>query len=157
MYKYPKIILTLMMIVPWFSLAFFGKKAFKRFLPASLFISLVVKIECYIAKKRKWWWFYEELHPKLSRETPLIIGPFFVGSLWILKLTYGKFKEFIVFNLLIDSFFTYYLMNVFQKLGLGSLVRLKRLNLSLLFLIKSLLLYAFQYVKDRFIEDTEVG
>ncbi|WP_226668069.1 hypothetical protein [Metabacillus litoralis] len=152
MYKYPKLILSLVMIIPWFSIVFFDKKSFKRYLPASLLISIVVKIEGYIAKKRKWWWFYESVHPKISRDIPLIVGPFFIGSLWILKFTYGKFTRFIIVNLIIDSLFTYYFMNIFQKLGLGSLVRLKRINLSLLFMIKSLLLYFFQYLKDQFFD-----
>lgn len=40
-----------MMILPWFSLPFIDKKSFKRYYPASIFISIIVWLESYIAKK----------------------------------------------------------------------------------------------------------
>ena len=94
--------------------------------------------------------FYEKLHPKLTGEFPLIWGPFLVGSIWILKLTYGKFFIYMILNLVIDSLFTYpFISFAKNKLGILSLVRLKKYQLSLLFLFKSLLLYGFQYVKEK--------
>lgn len=51
MLKYSRFLLLLMMILPWFSLPFIDKKSFKRYYPASLFISIVVWLESYIAKK----------------------------------------------------------------------------------------------------------
>jgi hypothetical protein len=53
--KYSKSMLLLMIILPWFTVPLLGKNSFKRFLPAGLFISLVVRIVNFIAKKRKWW------------------------------------------------------------------------------------------------------
>ncbi|OOP67671.1 hypothetical protein BWZ43_14630, partial [Heyndrickxia oleronia] len=91
LFKYSKLLLLLMMILPWFTVPLMGKDAFKRFLPAGLFISLIVRIVNFIAKKRKWWWWYQTLHPKISGVFPFIWGPFLIGSMWILKLTYGKF------------------------------------------------------------------
>ena len=147
--SYSKSLLVLMTILSWFSLLFFGKGAVKRFLPAGLFITLVVTIEDLIAKKRKWWWWYEKIHPKLSGIVPFLLGPFFVGSMWILKLTYGKFIRYIILNLMVDSIFTYFLVDWLKRLGISSLVRLKKYQLSLLFFLKSLLLYGFQFVKEK--------
>jgi len=62
--KYSKSLLLLLMITPWFTVPLLGKDAFKRFLPAGLFISLVVRIVNFIAKKRRWWW-NETLQPKM--------------------------------------------------------------------------------------------
>lgn len=150
--RYLKPLLLLMMIFPWFSLPLLGKRSLKRFFPATLFIALVVTIEEVIAKKCKWWWWYEKIHPKLSGIVPFVWGPFFVGSLWILKLTYGKFTKYIILNLFADSFFTYFLVNWLKKLGIASLVRLKKYQLSLLFFLKSLLLYGFQFFKENSIK-----
>jgi len=151
-----KSILLLMMIVPWLSLPFLGGKSTKRFLPAAIFIALFVTIEDIFAKRRKWWWWYEYIHPKLSGIIPFLWGPFFVGSLWILKLTYGKFTRYIVLNLIVDSFFVYFLVNWLKKLGIASLVRMKKYQLSLLFLLKSLVLYAFQFIKENCIKKSNL-
>ncbi|WP_034332072.1 hypothetical protein [Bacillus sp. J37] len=147
--RYSKSLLVLMMILSWFSIPLIGKREIKRFLPAVLFITMIVSIEDKIAKKRKWWWWYEKLHPKLSGIVPFLWGPFFIGSMWILKWTYGKFIRFILLNLIVDSVFTYLLVDLFKKIGIGSLVRLKKYQLSMLFFLKSLLLYGFQFVKEK--------
>ncbi|MEK5054858.1 MULTISPECIES: hypothetical protein [Niallia] len=110
---------------------------------------MIVTIEDIIAKKRKWWWWYEKIHPKLSGIVPFLWGPFFIGSLWILKWTYGKYFRYIFINLVVDSIFVYFLVDWLKKLGIASLVRLKKYQLSLLFFFKSLLLYGFQFVKER--------
>jgi hypothetical protein len=147
--KYSKLIFVLMMILPWFSLPLLGKDAFKRFLPAGLFISLVVRVVNFIAKRRKWWWWYEKLHPEVSGVIPFIVGPFLVGSMWILKLTYGKFFRFMLLNLIIDSMFTYILVNWLKKFGVASLVRLRKIQLLYIFMVEALLLYGFQFLKEK--------
>jgi hypothetical protein len=147
--KYSKLLLLLLLILPWFSLPLLGKEAIKRFLPAGVFMSLVVRVVHFIAKKRKWWWWYEQLHPKLSGGFSFIWGPYLIGSLWILKFTYGKFLRFIIVNLVVDSMFTYVLVDWLQKLGIASLVRLKKTQLSFIFFVEALLLYGFQFIKEK--------
>ncbi|MBM7659876.1 hypothetical protein JOC85_000643 [Bacillus mesophilus] len=147
--KNPKIFLLLLMILPWFTLPLLGKSTAKKYFLASLFISLVVRGESIVAKKRKWWKFHATIHPKVIGEFPLIWGPFLIGSMWILKFTYGKFFAYIILNLIIDSIFVYPYVSFLKKSGIGTLKRLKSYQLSLLFFIKSLLLYGFQYLNEK--------
>jgi hypothetical protein len=143
--------LLVSMVLPWFSLSFFERKSFKRFLPATIFICTFVQIEDIFATKHKWWWFYENLFPRLKGITPLIIGPFLVGTLWILKLTYGKFFLYLLTNTVIHIIFAFPIVNWLKKMGIASLVRLSRVRLILLFLGKAVLLYsvqsAYEYLK----------
>lgn len=74
--KYSKSLLLLVMILPWFTVPILGKDAFKRFLPAGLFILIVLLIVNFIAKKRIWWWWDETLSPKMSGVIPFMWGPF---------------------------------------------------------------------------------
>ncbi|MFC0270521.1 hypothetical protein ACFFIX_03495 [Metabacillus herbersteinensis] len=147
--RHPKFLLIAMLFLPWITVPLLGKKEIKKFLPASLFISCVVILESYIARKHSWWWFYQKLHPKLIGEFLLIWGPFLIGSMWILKLTYGKFFTYMISNLIIDTIFTYPFVYFLQKSGISSLVRLKKYQLSLLFFLKSMLLYGFQFTIEK--------
>ncbi|MDF2791223.1 MAG: hypothetical protein K0S80_4325 [Neobacillus sp.] len=147
--KYSKSLLLLIMILPWLTIPLLGKHTFKRYLPAGLFISLMVRIVNIIAKKRKWWWWYETLHPKLSGVIPFMLGPFFVGSLWILKWTYGKFFKYMTLNLIFDSTFTYIVVNYLTKFGIASLVRMKKVQLMYVFTVLASLLYFFQFLKEK--------
>jgi hypothetical protein len=148
--KYSKVFLLSLLILSWLTVPLLGRDAVKRYFLSSFLIAVFVRLENIIAIKRKWWWFYEKLHPKLSGTFPLIWGPFIVGSMWILKYTYGKFKTYLLVNLCIDTLFTYPFMTLMKKAGIGSLVRFSRLQLSLLFFSKSLLLYAFQYYIEKY-------
>jgi hypothetical protein len=147
--KVAKVLLPAMMVLSWLTIPLLGKKAIKRFLPASILMAIVVWLEGTLAKKRKWWWYYVKIHPQLSGRFPLTWGPFLIGSIWILRLTYGKFKSYLLLNLFIDTIFTYKFVDTLKDLGIASLVRLKKYQLSILFFVKSLLLYGFQMICER--------
>ena len=103
--KIAKPILLVMLILSWLTLPSLGGKAIKRFLPASVLMATVVTLEMKLAKKRRWWWFYTKVHSKISGGFPLTWGPFLIGSMWILRFTYGKFGWYVLLNLIVDTFF----------------------------------------------------
>ncbi|MEL3973688.1 hypothetical protein AAEO50_15480 [Rossellomorea oryzaecorticis] len=146
--KNRNVMITLMALLPWLSISLLGNKTFRRFLPGTIFMSLYLLAEGTLATRRKWWWFPFSLKPNVLAELPLILGPFFVGSLWIFKYTYGKFSIYFLVNLIVDSFFTTVMLNWFKKIGYVSLIRFTRFQLSLLFMLKSIAMYGFQYVYE---------
>lgn len=77
------------------------------------------------------------------------MGTVLIGSIWILRLTYGKFKWYLLLNLAVDTVFTYIFVNMLKGLRIASLVRLKKYQLSILFFVKSLLLYGFQMIREK--------
>ncbi|MGM0834658.1 MAG: hypothetical protein ACQEV7_00775 [Bacillota bacterium] len=143
-------ILLLMTILPWLTAPFIGNKSFKRFLPGTIFMCLYVTAEGVLAEKRKWWWFPFAIRPNVLGEMPLILGPFFVGSIWILKYTFGNFKLYMKVNIVIDTIFTYFMLDWFKKIGYVTLVRFSKFQLSLLFLVKSILMYGFQAIFEKY-------
>ncbi|WP_066054023.1 hypothetical protein [Robertmurraya korlensis] len=143
--------IALLFILPWLSLPLIGARTFKRFLPSSIFISLYLIIEGTIAQRRKWWWFPSNIKPNILNEFPLIFGPFFIGSIWILKYTYGKFKLYFIVNLIVDSLFTYGMMRGFRKMGYVTLVRLNSFQLSVIFLLKTMAMYGFQSLYEKYV------
>ncbi|TXC91008.1 hypothetical protein FS935_08865 [Metabacillus litoralis] len=149
--KNSKVFMILMTLLPWLSIPFLKKKTLIRFLPSVLFMSLILTAEGYFAEKKKWWWFPFHVKPNVIGELPLILGPFIVGSFWILKFTYGKFNLYMLINTIVDSFFTYFILDWFKKMGYASLVKITKFQLSLSFLIKSLLMYGFQVGYDKVI------
>ncbi|QQZ08449.1 hypothetical protein [Heyndrickxia vini] len=137
-----------MIIFSWLTVPFLGKRNIKRFFLASILIVIFESISAYRGKKRKWWIFYNKPHSFLTGEFPFNIGPFLVGSMWILKFTFGKFKRFILVNAIIDGFFTFPLMIVFKKLKIVKLHRINHLQFFLYIFYKSFILYGIQYIID---------
>lgn len=76
-------------------------------------------------------------------------GPFFIGTLCILKFTYGTFKKYMLVNFLIDSGFVFVLMNILKKYNIMKLVKLKKYQFLSFFMIKSLAIYGFQYLLEK--------
>lgn len=138
-----------LLILPWLTVPYLGVRAFKRFFPASLFMSLFITVESIIAHKKVWWWFYKKLHPKLPGEIPLTFGPFLVASLWILKLTFGKFKNYFNTNFILAFLFAYPGLSILKRFGLVSLVRMKKYQMLLLFTFKAMLMYGFQWMVEK--------
>lgn len=144
-----KMILLLMMLLPWLTVPFLGKRTIKRFYPGALFIFLWVAVESIVAKKRVWWRVYERLIPNVIGEMPFMLGPFFVGSLWILKWTFGNFTRYLFINLLFDILFAYPGMFILRKLGIASFVRLRPIQMVILFMSKSVIMYGIQNSVNR--------
>lgn len=141
--------IALMTFLPWLSVPLVGSKAIKRFLPASVCMCLYLVAEGRFAQARKWWWFPFTIRPNVLAEFPLIFGPFLVGALWILKFSYGKFNLYLLINIIVDSLFTYIGLDWLRKMGYISLIRLSKFKLSIVFLIKTFLLYGFQILFER--------
>ncbi len=148
--KRNKLYIIILMLVSWVFLLLSGKESLKKYLPASMFMSLLVYSENVFAERMKWWTITTRLFPKVNGIMPFVIGVFLSGSVWILKFTYKNFYLYVLVNFLVDTFFTYPFYSLFKKLGVWNLIRLKQYQLTVLFFIKSLLMYAFQkYVGDR--------
>ncbi|MDQ1147594.1 hypothetical protein QE429_004421 [Bacillus sp. SORGH_AS 510] len=145
--KHNKMFLLVLMLVPWFSVPLLGRRALKRFYPGALFTFVWILFESIFAGKRLWWKFYEKLTP--MGELPFMIGPFFVGSLWILKFTFGNFFRYLFLNLIIDAFFVYPGMIILRKMKIVSLIRMKHYQMGILFLSKSVVMYGFQYLVEK--------
>ncbi|KAA0546936.1 hypothetical protein FZW96_13165 [Bacillus sp. BGMRC 2118] len=147
--KNNKLMILLMTLLPWLSIPLLGFKTFKRYLPGVLFMSIYLIVEGRYAEKRKWWWFPYNVKPNVLGEFPLIFGPFFIGSFWILKYTFGKFKLYFLVNLIIDSLFTFLCLDIFKKMGYVTLVKLSKIQLSIVFLLKTIVLYGFQLFYEK--------
>ena len=137
-----------MVLLVWLTLPFLGVRNIKKFLPASIFIVIVEILLAQIGKERKWWVFYNK-NSFISVALPFYIGPFLIGSMWILKWTYGNFKRFLSLNAIVDGMFTILMMGLLKKLKLVTLVRFNKIQFFLYLFLKSFLLYGFQYLIEK--------
>lgn len=149
-----KFIFNMVLIIfPWLSVLFIGKRSFKRFSFTGIFIIVFEILNHMYGKKRKWWVFYGRSNSFLLNELPFSIGPYMPVTLWLLKLSYGNFKKFILLNAIFDGIFAAVVMKILKAM---KIIRLNNLNtLQFFFYIhyKAYLLYGIQYwyenMKDR--------
>ncbi|RPF50407.1 hypothetical protein [Aquisalibacillus elongatus] len=149
----------LMVIIPWLSVPFMGIRNLKKFLPASLLVFLMGIIDVQIGKKRRWWTFYNKPSSYFLNEFPFHIGPFLVGSMWVLKWGYGSIPRFILLNVITNAIFAGPLTSLTKNVKLFRTVWLSRIQFFFYFFYKSFFLYLFQRLfnakKDTVSENNE--
>jgi hypothetical protein len=138
-----------MILIAWSTIPFLGIRNVKRFLPASILIVILEGINVQFGKKRDWWFFYNKPKSYISGEFPFNIGPHLVGSMWILKLTYGNFKRFILLNAAIDFIFAFPNVSLMKKLKVATLDRLNSWQFFLYIFYKAPILYWLQYLFEK--------
>lgn len=143
------LLILFLTVLPWVTAPLIKKAEWKRFYPALLFITLFMTIEGFIAYKRKWWEFPKGTILHYLKDSTYVVGPFFIGTLWILKLTYGNFKKYMLVNGILDSGFVYVLMITLKKFNIMKLVNLKKYQFMSLFIMKCLSIYGFQMLIDK--------
>jgi hypothetical protein len=67
-----------------------------------------------------------------------------------MKWTYGKFFLYILANGILHFIFAYPVINMLKRFGIVSLVRINPFQYVLILLTRCMLLYGFQYIKEKF-------
>jgi hypothetical protein len=138
-----------MVLLAWLMLPCLGKQNIKRFLPAALLITVIEGISANIGKRRRWWVTYNKPNSYLFSEFPFNIGPFLVGSMWILKWTYGRFIPFILLNAAVNAFFAFPFTIFARKVRYYTLVRFNHLQFFIYFFSKAFLFYWIQSLFEK--------
>lgn len=144
-----KVILTGLILIPWMSLFFMRKQDFKRFLPVGTFISLLIAIETDLSNKFGLWKIKGNERDRFLTDFTFILGPFFIGTLWIFRFTFRRFWLFLFSNIVMDYLLAYPLTTMFEKLGIYKLKKLKRFYLFLLSVSYAIVLYGYQLYLEK--------
>ena len=146
--KNRKLFLLSLMVLPWLTIPLLGSKSFKKHLPAAIFICTLTKALDLYGEKKNWWKFYKGLYPFDSMNF-FNFGPYFVTSLWSLKMTYGKFPLYLVSNFLLHILFIFLGgVKLVSKYRIFTLTKLTKLQYLVVDFFRALFLYGFQYITD---------
>ncbi|WP_423798455.1 hypothetical protein [Neobacillus sp. SAB-20_R2A] len=145
--KNQKLFLLLLLVLPWLTVPLMGRKAFKRFLPTAIFMCTFTKALDLYGEKKNWWEFYKGIGPFNSMNF-MNFGPYLVTSLWILKMTYGKFLMFIISNTVLHTVFIFGAIKLVKEFKIFSLVNLTKIKYLGVNFLRALILYAFQYITE---------
>src|SRR3954464_6669223 len=111
---------------------------FKKFAPvANLAISFVL-IQSLLSVPFKWWTVKGGMKEKIFNDLSFILGPFFVGTIWIFHFTFGKFGLYFLVNTAINYLFAYPMCWIFKKLNVFKLVNFKPIHVFILYVSYSI-------------------
>ncbi|MDF2855086.1 MAG: hypothetical protein K0Q87_937 [Neobacillus sp.] len=137
-------------MIPWLSLLLIGKRDMKRFSLSGVFIVIFEILNHLYGHKRKWWKFYDKRNSFIKDELPWSIGPYLPISMWLLKISYGNLKKFVVLNVIFDALFAFVFIDIFKKLKLVGLNNINNFQFFIYLHYKAYLLYGVQYLYEKF-------
>jgi hypothetical protein len=145
--KKKKLFNVSIILFPWLSLLLIGKRNFKRYSFAGVFLVLFEIINHLYGNK--WWKFYDKPKSFFKDELPFSVGPYMPLSMWLLKLSYGNFKKFVLLNVIADGLFAFIFMDILKKIKIIRLNKLSRFQFFIYIHYKAYLLYGVQYMFER--------
>lgn len=149
--KNSKLRLLCLLILPWLTVPLLGKESLKKYLLSAIFMSLFTKTIDTFGERKKWWRFYKGSSP-FNSMTFLNWGGYFVTSLWVLKLAYGKLSFYLISNTTLHILYVTLGLKYVDRYKIFSLVKLEKIHYFIILYIRGILLYVFQYIKDLIIK-----
>lgn len=137
-----------LILLPWLSVLFLGKSNIKRYSLSGFVVVIFEMLNQMIGQKRKWWMFYDKPKSFIKDVLPFSIGPYMPISMWILKLSYGNIKKFLLLNAIGDGFFAFPGIQILKKIKIANLHRLNGFQFFLYLFYKAFLLYGVQYLVE---------
>lgn len=139
-----------MIVIPWFTVLFMGKKSFFRYLPVASFVNLFISVLSVISNKRGWWKNKNPFSPG-NVDFSYILGPYFVATLWIFKLTYGKFLKYLIVNMIVNILNAFLMAAVWEKVGAFKFKKINHTSWYFICILLSIIIYGYQYVVEKVI------
>ncbi|WP_197028422.1 hypothetical protein [Bacillus sp. EB01] len=136
-------------LFPWLTLLFIGKRSFKRYWFSGVFIIFFELLNHIYGHRRNWWKFYDGRKSFFKDELPFTVGLYMPLSMWILKFSYGNFKKFVVMNVVADGLFAFVFIKILKKLKIIGLNKLTHLQFFVYLHYKAYLLYGVQYLFEK--------
>ncbi|MDQ1002841.1 hypothetical protein QFZ28_003241 [Neobacillus niacini] len=135
-----------MLIIPWLTVPFIRKQSFFRFLPVASFTSLFLTVFSAMANKKKWWITKRPLFSGIPVDFPYILGPYFVGTLWVFKQTYGNLPKYLLTNIVLGIINVGPFFFISQKVvGVFKFKRMNNITWYFISLFTAILIYGVQY------------
>ncbi|MGH4120805.1 hypothetical protein [Clostridium sp.] len=142
-----KIVLWIILVVPWLTLFFLKKEQVKHFMPVGILASFLMVLYNLIAYNEKYWIIKVHILPWLQPSfEAFVLGGFLVTTIWIFHFTFQRFWIYLITNIVLDFMFAifplpYLLQN---KLGIYQLVNTTPWKRYFIFVIFSIIIYGYQ-------------
>jgi hypothetical protein len=152
-----KVMMWVMLLLPWISLLFMKKGGVKRYMPVALFAAILVMLDCELGFTYQWWKINIAIFPAFQTNFAFVFGPFMAGTIWIFYLTFRKFWLYLATNVVIDALFAFPLSSWFQKLGVYRLINFNNWYVLVTSVSFALLIYVYQLWQGGIMEKPHTG
>jgi hypothetical protein len=135
-------------ILAWLTVYFMPKKSVKKYIPVTIFTTLITVTVTFIGNQYDFWG-VKGSSKKRMWNLLSILSYFSLGCLWIFHLTFGKFMLYIFVNLLNNLVYTIGIIPLLEKLNFIKYVKFTRIHHFLVTMFYTLLIYGYQLCYEK--------
>ncbi|MBD8070801.1 hypothetical protein [Bacillus sp. PS06] len=145
-------------LVSWLSVVFLPdkKKMFVKYLPVSLFSSMLLMCEIFYFTTHKLWKVPGGQKNMTHTAYLLLFGPYIIMSVWVFHLSRGKFSLYALINLIADLIYAYPIKALLKKFNLFHL-KVKSIHFFLLIFADAMLNFVFQKFIEKIYPQTRMN
>ncbi|MDQ0156544.1 hypothetical protein J2S07_002865 [Robertmurraya andreesenii] len=136
-------------ILTWLSVYFLPKKTVKRYLPSSTMAALLVMTTVFIGTHFNAWKVKGGTITRILNILSIILGPFSVGTLWILRFTFGKFWLYVLINLVQNLIYAFPILNILDKINFIKYVKFTRIHHIIASMTYAIIIYGYQLLLEK--------
>lgn len=131
-------------LASWLSVFFLPnkKKLFVKYLPVSLFSTMLLILEIFYFTVNKLWYVKGPKKNLFQTAMLLVFGPYLISNIWFFHLSKGKFLPYSIINLVADLIYAYPIIALLKKLHVFK-IKVKSSYFFILIFTDALLNYSF--------------
>ncbi len=143
------------LVLPWLTLFFTNSINRKKYMPVTIFTSLLMTIIFQIAYTYKWWTIQEQIVPwGYMIDVSFAYGIFTVGTFWIFSYTSHNFILYVIVNFIADSFMAYIALPLLGVLGIAKYENISPTQYLFVMFALSFIIYGYhQWQKKIFVDN----
>lgn len=137
------------LVIPWLTAPLLGNNSFVRFLPVSTFIGYIFSLLSEIADRRKWWKVKNAIFPNYRLDFSYLLGLYFITTIWVFKLTYGRFIKYLTLNVVLDYLLAFPIVKFFTKIGVFEFKKMRPKHFYIFSVVTAIVIYFYQLLVER--------
>lgn len=142
-------LVRILLFSSWATLYFMPRKSIKQFLPVTTLSSLITMTIVSFGTHYNFWRAKGGTKNKLYNLSSICLGSYPVATMWIFKLTYGKFGIYLLTNLAINLIYTFPIITFYDKVKFIKYFKFTRIHHLIVAMAISLILYGYQFFIDK--------
>ncbi len=135
-------------ILAWATVYFMPKKSVKRYIPVTIFSTLITVTISFIGHHYDFWAVKGSSKKRMWNLLSILVY-FSIGCLWIFHLTFGKFKLYLLINLLNNLVYAVGIIPILEKLNFIKYVKFTRIHHVIVAMLYAIVIYGYQLCYEK--------
>lgn len=142
-------LIRIISILSWTTTYFMPHRSIKKYIPVTIFSTFITMTVTFIGHHYGFWKVRGNSKKRMWNLVSLILGPFSIATLWTFHLTFGKFRNYLLFNIINNLLYIFGVIPFLAKVNFLKYAKFSKPHHFFIAIMYSLILYKYQMIYDK--------